>query len=125
MNEKQSLLAWQWEGYPQFHTTRANLLIHAFSAPLFPLGTVVLVASPLVGSLGMGAVGVGAMLAALILQGRGHKTEPRPPIPFSSPFNFAGRFFLEQWVNLPRFFLTGGFARAWRALGSSSERASS
>jgi hypothetical protein len=58
------------------------------------------------------------MIVPLALQGRGHKAEPRPPIPFSSPFNFVARFFLEQWVNLPRFFLTGGFARAWRAAGS-------
>ncbi len=117
MAAKQSLLAWQWEAYPEFHTTRSNLLIHALSAPLFPFGTIALVASPLLGPLAAIA-GAGAMLLPLILQGRGHKGEPRPPIPFSSPFNFLARFFLEQWVNLPRFLLSGGFARAWRAAGS-------
>jgi hypothetical protein len=55
------------------------------------------------------------MFLPLILQGRGHKGEPRPPIRFSSPFNFVARFFLEQWINLPRFLLSGGFTRAWAA----------
>ncbi len=115
MHSKQSLLAWQWEGYSEFHTTRVNLLLHAVTAPLFPLGTIALVASPLIGSLPLGGAGIGAIFVPLILQGRGHKREPRPPIRFSSPFNFMARFFLEQWVNLPRFLLTGRFAAAWRA----------
>jgi hypothetical protein len=118
MDAKQSLLAWQWEGYPQFHTTRSNLVIHALTAPLFPLGTLALVSSLPLRSPLAAAVGGGAMLLPLILQGRGHNGEPKPPIPFSSPFNFVARFFLEQWVNLPRFLLGGGFARAWRAAGS-------
>ena len=115
MSAKQSLLAWQWDGYPQFHTTRTNLLIHALTAPLFPLGTLTLVAAAVARSPALAAVGVGAMFLPLILQGRGHKGEPRPPIRFSSPFNFVARFFLEQWINLPRFLLSGGFTRAWAA----------
>lgn len=110
-----SLLAWQWDGYPEFHTTRFNLTVHVLTAPLFPAGTALLVSAPFARSLPLGATGFGLMVLALILQGRGHKSEPKPPIPFSSPFNFVARFFLEQFVNLPRFFLSGKFAEAWRA----------
>jgi hypothetical protein len=46
-----------------------------------------------------------------------HRFEPEPPAPFRSRLDFAARLFSEQWVTFPRFVLSGGFARAWRAAG--------
>jgi hypothetical protein len=60
--------------------------------------------------------GLGAV-AALVAQGRGHKTEKSPPIPFRSPFDLVARFFVEQMINFPRFVLSGSFWRAWKAAG--------
>lgn len=59
--------------------------------------------------------GVSAMALAMVAQGRGHAIEASPPIPFAGPADALGRIFLEQLVNFPRFVLTGGLAKAWRA----------
>ncbi len=60
---------------------------------------------------------VGGVLAALALaaQGRGHRLETTPPIPFRSPLDAVARLIVEQLVTFPRFVLSGGFARSWKA----------
>ena len=108
------LARWQWEGYPKYHQSRANLLIHIVAVPLFLVGTVMLVASALQASVAFLALGIGCMVVAVALQGRGHRLEPVPPEPFSSPLNFVSRLFLEQWVTFPRFVLSGGWGAALR-----------
>ena len=108
------LLRWQREGYPTYHQSRANLLIHIVAVPLFLVGTIVLVASLIQGSLALLIVAVGCVVVALVLQGRGHKLEAVPPEPFSGPLNFVSRFFLEQWVTFPRFVFSGGWVAALR-----------
>ena len=90
------LLRWQWEGYPRYHQSRANLLIHIVAVPLFLLGTIALVAAVLQLSLVLLAVAIGCIVGAIVLQGRGHRLEPVPPEPFSGPLNFVSRLFLEQ-----------------------------
>ena len=45
------LLQWQRDGYPRYHQSRANLLIHIVAVPLFLAGTIVLVAAMIQGSL--------------------------------------------------------------------------
>jgi hypothetical protein len=60
------------------------------------------------------AVGVGCILVAVALQGRGHRLEPVPPEPFSGPLNFVSRLFFEQWVTCPRFVFSGGWLAALR-----------
>ena len=110
---REHLLQWQWELYPPAHRDRRNLTIHLLTAPLFQLGVLGLVLSPLVG--GVWAVpSLAAMVAALAAQGRGHKLERQAPAPFLGPLDVMARFFAEQWVTFPRFVLSGGFARAWR-----------
>ncbi|MDD5030659.1 MAG: hypothetical protein PHH58_14370 [Rhodoferax sp.] len=37
------LLAWQWSGYPKYHVSRANLVLHIVVVPFFLLGNVALV----------------------------------------------------------------------------------
>jgi hypothetical protein len=112
------LLRWQWEGYPRYHGRRANLLLHLFSVPFFWAGTVLLITALITLRWPLLAVAAGCMLLALIIQGRGHKLEAEPPAKFASPWNFIARFCLEQWINLPRFILSGGWQRAYRGYGS-------
>ena len=108
------LLRWQWSLYRDGHRARANLLVHLATVPLFLAGTVALVASPLLGGW-LALAGVLAMITAMALQGRMHKKESTPPVPFQGPTDVLSRIFVEQWITFPRFVLSGGFARAWRA----------
>jgi hypothetical protein len=108
------LLAWQWNLYPDNHRDRRNLLLHVLTVPLFQIGTLLLVTSPL-SSLWSALPGALFMAGAVVAQGRGHKIEKAAPVPFRSPFDALARLFVEQWVTFPRFVLSGGFARVWRA----------
>jgi uncharacterized membrane protein YGL010W len=108
------LLQWQRDGYPKYHQSRTNLLIHIVAVPLFLMGTIVLVAALVQASLALLVVAVGCVVVALVLQGRGHKLEAVPPEPFTSPLNFLSRFFFEQWVTFPRFVFSGGWVAAYR-----------
>ncbi len=109
------LIRWQWEGYPRYHRSRTNLLLHVLTVPLFCLGTVLLAWGAIGLSWPPATMGAGGMLLALVAQGRGHKLEAEPPVPFTGPGNFIGRFFFEQWINFPRFLLSGGWRRGCRA----------
>jgi hypothetical protein len=108
------LLAWQWAQYPQAHADRANLLLHALTVPLFLGGTVAILAAPALG-VAWAAGGLGGMVAAIALQGRGHKRERVPPAPFRGPLDVVARIAVEQWITFPRFVLSGAFGRAWRS----------
>ena len=110
-----TLLADQARDYPRVHTERANLLIHIVAVPVFDLSWVAFVAavagrSPL-GALASVAVAAGAFAA----EGRGHAIEPERPIPFAGPRDVVMRIFAEQFITFPRFVLSGGWARAYRA----------
>jgi hypothetical protein len=107
-------LRWQWQGYPRYHQSRANLLIHIVAVPLFLVGTIALVLAVVQLSLFTLAVAIGCIVVAVALQGRGHRLEAVPPEPFSGPANFAARLLLEQWVTFPRFVLSGGWNAALR-----------
>lgn len=106
------LLQWQWEGYPRYHQSRRNLLLHIVVVPLFLVGNVALVGGLIQGAWAYALAGAVAMVVSVALQGRGHKTEENPPEPFTSPAQAVSRIFLEQWVNFPRFVLSGGWLRA-------------
>ena len=108
------LLAWQWSLYAVGHTRRANLLIHVFAVPVFQLGTLALLASPLLG-VTFAMVGPVLMVGAMAAQGRGHAGESERPVRFEGPLDVIARIMLEQWITFPRFVLSGGLAQAWRA----------
>ena len=108
------LLRWQWEGYPRYHRSRANLLIHIVAVPIFLLGTLALLASAMELSIALLAVGLACVVTAVALQGRGHRLEAVPPEPFTGPVDFVSRLFLEQWITFPRFVVSGGFGAALR-----------
>jgi hypothetical protein len=40
--------------------------------------------------------------------------EQTPPVPFRGPLDVVGRLFLEQWINFPRYLLSGKLGEAWR-----------
>lgn len=108
------LLRWQWEGYPQYHRNRVNLLLHLFVVPLFWLGTLLLIAAVVKSDWADLAAGAACFVVSVVVQGRGHKLEPMPPAPFASPWNFLARLFLEQWITFPRFLLTGSWWRSFK-----------
>ncbi len=108
------LLAWQWGLYAAGHTRRANLLIHVLTVPVFQIGTLALFSSPLLGA-AFAMVGPVLMVGAMAAQGRGHAGEPERPVRFHGPLDVIARIMAEQWIAFPRFVLTGGLARAWRA----------
>ena len=108
------LLRWQWDGYPTYHQSRANLLLHIVVVPLFWVGNIGLVVALFSLSWLLSLVSIAAMVVSVALQGRGHAQEAVPPVPFSSPVNAVSRIFLEQWVSFPRYLLSGGWLQALR-----------
>ena len=108
------LLRWQWEGYPRYHRTRFNLLLHIVVVPLFLFGNIAVVVALLQRSWIVAVGGVIAMVVSVAMQGRGHGREPTPSEPFTGPRNAVSRIFLEQWVTFPRFVLSGGWLHALR-----------
>jgi hypothetical protein len=108
------LLRWQWEGYPRYHRSRANLVLHIVVVPLFLIANVALVVAFVEQAWLTAAVAFAAMFVSVALQGRGHRQEPTPPEPFTSPVNALSRVFLEQWVTFPRYVLSGGWSHAMR-----------
>ena len=108
------LLRWQWEGYPRYHRSRVNLLLHIVVVPLFLLGNITLVVALLRQSWIVAAVATVAMVVSLAMQGRGHRLEPVPPEPFAGPLNAVSRIFCEQWVTFPQFVLSGAWRTALR-----------
>ena len=111
--KRPDLLKWQWTNYPLAHRARRNLVIHALTMPLFFVGSVLVIAAIRVPILVIpGVVFTAGTVAA---QGRGHRGETNAPIPFEGPLDVVTRLFVEQWVTFPRFVISGGFLRAWRA----------
>jgi hypothetical protein len=113
--EGQSLLAWQWASYTSAHRDRRNLAIHIVTNPIFVGGGLALLASALLLHPWLALAGLVAMPLAMAMQGWGHRMEDEPPAPFRGPLDVVARIFAEQWITFPRFVLTGGFVRAWRA----------
>lgn len=108
------MLVRQWRAYPDRHADRRNLALHAATNPLFLASNVALLVSPLV-AWWLSLAGLGGMLLAMAVQGRGHRLEEKPPEPFEGPLDVVARIFAEQWLTFPRYVWTGGFARAWRS----------
>jgi amino acid permease len=108
------LLRWQWEGYPRYHRTRQNLLLHIIVVPLFWLGTLLLVQGLRHPFWTLMLTGLVLMAVSLVAQGLGHRIEPNPPEPFTSRGQAIARLLSEQWITFPRFVFSGGWARAWQ-----------
>jgi hypothetical protein len=113
------LLSWQWQGYPRYHRSRINLLLHLIVVPLFLLGNVILLVAIVQRSWVVAALAVGAMVSSVAVQGAGHRREPVPPELFKSPLDAVSRLMCEQWVTFPRFVASGGWLQAWRSAADS------
>jgi hypothetical protein len=111
------LIQWQWEGYTEFHRSRLNLLMHIILVPGFICANLYLILSLIEGRYIGALLSQFGMALSIALQGVGHKRESQPSIPFTSALNAVSRLLVEQWINFPRFVLTGGW---WRALQLSS-----
>jgi uncharacterized membrane protein YGL010W len=109
------LIAWQWNDYGRAHRSRANLVLHLVAVPAFLVSNVALVASLATARWALAGACLPAMLLAFAVQAIGHGRERERPAPFSSPWNALSRIFVEQWVNFPRFVVSGGWASAMRA----------
>ncbi len=106
------LITWQWTDYRSFHQSRANLLLHIVAVPLFLIANIALVLALLQGLWIKALLAVLVMALSFVAQAVGHGKEANPSIPFSSPANAFGRIFIEQWINFPRYVLSGGWYRA-------------
>jgi Protein of unknown function (DUF962) len=105
------LLHWQWSDYSMKHRDRTNLLLHIVAVPLFQIATIALIVGVAVRSGGLVGIALAAMVAAIVIQGRGHRREREAPTPFAGPIDFVSRFVAEQWITFPRFVFWGGWSR--------------
>ena len=62
------LLRWQWEGYPRYHRSRFNLLLHIAAVPMFLVGNVALVVALVQRSWHIGIAAVVAMVGSALGQ---------------------------------------------------------
>ena len=114
-----SFLAAQFSDYPRVHTERANLLIHIVAVPVFDLSWVAFAAAVAGRSPVAALASVAVAVAAFAAEGRGHALEAEAPIPFAGPRDVVTRIFAEQFITFPRFVLSGGWSRAFRAASGS------
>lgn len=110
------LLQWQWSDYSAKHRDRTNLVLHIVAVPLFEIATIALIAGLATGSGRVAWLALAGMVAAVVIEGRGHRREREAPAPFAGPIDFVSRFVAEQWITFPRFVLSGGW---WRNLSRS------
>jgi len=107
----------QWSDYPERHRNRTSLLIHIVAVPVLWVGALQVLGGLLLLLLGVpGAFGMLIWAAVLIggslfAQGRGHAMEAVPPDKFTDAADFARRVLAEQFINFPRFVLTGAWLR--------------
>ncbi|MBK7862952.1 MAG: DUF962 domain-containing protein [Archangiaceae bacterium] len=112
---RRDLVEWQWAGYPEFHGSKLNLLIHIVAVPMFILSTVNLGWSLVHLQPFFAIFALGGMLIAFAAQAVGHAQEKSPAIPFDGPLDAVSRIFVEQFFNFPRFVVSGGWWKAYRA----------
>lgn len=64
------LLRWQWERYPRYHQSRANLLLHIIVVPVFLIANTALAVAIVQRSWAVALLALAAMLVAIAAQGR-------------------------------------------------------
>lgn len=97
----------QWADYARFHQDTGNLAIHLCAVPLFWCGAGATMAAFVVLPWWWVPMGIAIMIGAIGLQALGHRREPVPAVPFTSPANAVARLGLEQFVTFPRHVLSG------------------
>ena len=112
-----------WTSYLRVHSDRRNLTIHVLAVPLFVGSIVSLIPYLSRGDYVSAVVAVVLALIAMVLQGRGHALEGHAPVPFSGPGNFLKRWFVEQFLIFPLFFLMGRWWRQFKAAADGTDSA--
>ena len=111
MQMRPRLLQWQYADYHAKHRHKINLWLHIVSTPLAWAGTVAAFAVPFGASAWWLLAFATGWLAALAIQGYGHRLEQEAPEPFLGSADFFTRFTAEQLITFPRFVLSGGWRR--------------
>src|SRR3954462_15900234 len=95
------LVEWQWSGYPQFHGSKTNLLIHIIGVPRFILSAVNVIwaVAPLQGF--FAGFALGGMMTPFMAQAVGLAQQKTPASPFDGPLDALSRIFVEQFFNCP------------------------
>lgn len=106
-----------WSEYLRVHADRANLVIHIIAVPMFIGATALLIVNLWRGEYVLAFAALMAALIAMALQGNGHQREQEPSRPFSGSLDFLQRWFTEQFVIFPLFFLSGRWWKQYRAAG--------
>lgn len=105
------LLQWQWQDYGTYHQNKTSLVLHIVAVPLFMMSNLLLAVALFDLSPGLLVEAMAGIGISLAIQGRAHKMEPVPSVPFTGPGNAISRLFFEQWITFPRFVLSGGWYR--------------
>lgn len=111
----------QWDGYADRHRRRQNLLLHLVAVPVLWVAAFQVLGGLLLLLLGVpGAFGMLAWAAvlgglSLFAQARGHALEAVAPETFADAGDFIRRLLAEQFINFPRFVLSGQWLRNLRA----------
>ncbi len=104
----------QWADIGVIHSSRLNLIIHVFAVPTFIIGIVGLIYS-LVNLRIIEIVSFVLMMAvSLLVQSYGHSREKVRSAPFAGPMDALSRILIEQFINFPRFLMTGKWYAALR-----------
>jgi len=113
----------QWSDYADRHRNSNNLLIHIVAVPLLwfasfqVLGGVFLLLLGVPGAFDMLLWAALLIGVSLFAQARGHAMESIEPAEFASPGDFARRLFSEQFINFPRFVMSGGWLKNLQGRG--------
>jgi uncharacterized membrane protein YGL010W len=111
---RENLIAWQWDGYPEYHRDRLNLIIHLLAVPAFIVGTLGVVTELALGRWLYAAGAAGVMAVGFAAQAVGHGREASPAIPFAGAGDAISRIFTEQFINFPRYLASGRWLAALR-----------
>lgn len=106
------IIQWQWDGYKQYHNTPINLWIHILAAPLFIIGTILLITAIIGLSFFMIIASSLIMAVSILAQGFGHSKETHPVEPFIDGKNAVTRIFIEQFYTFPKYVISGKWYRA-------------
>lgn len=103
------------ERYVRAHSNRTNLAIHLLAVPVFVITLIPCITGLMLGHFALaGLLALGPVLS-MAAQGWGHRLETHAPEPFRGPLDVLRRILVEQFLTFPRFVVSGGWLRAWRA----------
>jgi hypothetical protein len=108
-----NLVQWQRDVYPEVHSLRSTLLVHAVTVPVFVAATFGFVAALFTLHPLAAALCVGIMAGAYGAEAVMHRREPRS-YAVEGAADGLSRLFVEHFVTFWRFVLDGGWARAYR-----------